>query len=222
MINNKYQLKEKMSLFWHTILCAGDNKVDNARTTAIQIDKFRDQGMGNFQDLILMLSKDPAMLYYLDNIESHKTAVNENFGRELLELFSMGVGKDGELNYTEDDVKASARILTGYRVDVWRTWAATYKPEDHWTGPVTVGGFVDPNAAADGRELVRRYLVHLAHHPQTAQRLARKLAVKFVRDDPPQALVDRLARTYLEHDTAIVPVLRELVTWNLVLVLRRR
>ena len=95
MINNKYQLKEKMSLFWHTILCAGDNKVDNARTTAIQIDKFRDMGMGNFKDMLMMLSTDPAMLYYLDNIESHKTAVNENYGRELLELFYIGVGMDG-------------------------------------------------------------------------------------------------------------------------------
>ena len=84
MINNRYQLQEKMSLFWHTIFCSGDNKVDNARTTAIQIDKFREQGMGNFRDLILMLSKDPAMLYYLDNIESHKASVNENYGRELL------------------------------------------------------------------------------------------------------------------------------------------
>ena len=67
MINNKHQLKEKMSLFWHTILCAGDNKVDNARTTAIQIDKFREYGMGNFKEMLMMLSTDPAMLYYLDN-----------------------------------------------------------------------------------------------------------------------------------------------------------
>ena len=116
MINNKYQLKEKMSLFWHTILCAGDNKVDNARTTAIQIDKFRDLGMGNFKDMLMMLSTDPAMLYYLDNIESHKTAVNENYGRELLELFSIGVGMDNEFNYTEDDVKACARAFTGWNL----------------------------------------------------------------------------------------------------------
>ena len=83
MINNKYQLQEKMALFWHTILCAGDNKVDNARTTSMQYDTFRDKGMGNFKELLLWLSTDPAMLYYLDNIESHKTAVNENYGREL-------------------------------------------------------------------------------------------------------------------------------------------
>ena len=111
MINNKHQLKEKMALFWHTILCAGDNKVDNARTTSMQYDTFREKGMGNFKELLLWLSTDPAMLYYLDNIESHKTAVNENYGRELLELFSLGVGMDQEFNYTEDDVKACARAF---------------------------------------------------------------------------------------------------------------
>ena len=116
MINNKYQLREKTALFWHTILCAGDNKVDNARTTCMEYDKFREIGMGNFRDLLLWLSTDPAMLYYLDNIESHKVAVNENYGRELLELFSMGVGMDGEFNYTEDDVKACARAFTGWNL----------------------------------------------------------------------------------------------------------
>ena len=69
-----------------------------------------------FQDLLLLLSTDPAMIYYLDNCESHKDAVNENYGRELLELFSMGVGMDGEFNYTEDDVKACARAFTGWNI----------------------------------------------------------------------------------------------------------
>ena len=72
-------------------------------------------------------------------------------------------------------------------------------------------GFSDANADADGRDLTRRYLTYLAHHPATAAALARKLAVKFVSDDPPQALVDHLAQVYLDHDTAIVPVLRALV-----------
>ena len=166
----------------------------------------RGLALTSYRQLLRAAVVHPAMSGWLNNDLNTKRGINENLGRELLELHTVGVG-----HYTEDDVKASARILTGYRVDVWRTWAATYKPEDHWTGPVRVGDFVDANAAADGRDLVRRYLVHLAHHPQTAQRLARKLAVKFVRDDPPQALVDRLARTYLQHDTAIVPVLRELV-----------
>ena len=166
----------------------------------------RRHALGRFDEMLVEAITHPSMLLFLDQAVSTKKAPNENLGRELLELHTVGVG-----HYTEDDVKASARILTGYRVDVWRTWAATYEPDDHWTGPVRVGDFVDANGAADGRDLVRRYLRHLAHHPQTAQRLARKLAVKFVRDDPPQALVDRLARTYLQHDTAIVPVLRELV-----------
>jgi uncharacterized protein (DUF1800 family) len=205
-MTSPHQVLERMTEFFEAHLHVPVNGDKQGVWRASYGDVIRRHALGRFDEMLVEAITHPSMLLFLDQAVSTKKAPNENLGRELLELHTVGVG-----HYTEDDVKASARILTGYRVDVWRTWAATYKPEDHWTGPVTVGGFVDPNAAADGRDLVRRYLVHLAHHPQTAQRLARKLAVKFVRDDPPQALVDRLARTYLQHDTAIVPVLRELV-----------
>ena len=78
------------------------------------IGMFREHGMGNFRALLMRLSTSPAMMYYLDNTESHKVAVNENYGRELLELFSLGVGKDEAFNYSEDDVKACARAFTGW------------------------------------------------------------------------------------------------------------
>ena len=186
MINNKYQLKEKMSLFWHTILCAGDNKVDNARTTAIQIDKFRDYGMGNFKDLLMMLSTDPAMLYYLDNIESHKTAVNENYGRELLELFSIGVGMDNDFNYTEDDVKACARAFTGWNLaptipvfPYGRTpFEFRFDPADHDFGEKT---FLGETGNWDGGDIVDI----ICKQPATARFVARKLYDFFVADEPP-------------------------------------
>lgn len=166
----------------------------------------RRHALGRFDEMLQEAITHPAMLIFLDQATSTKRAPNENLGRELLELHTVGVGA-----YTEDDVKSSSRILTGYRVDLWRSWEASYRPEDHWTGPVQVGSFSDPNGDPDGRDLVRRYLAHLAHRPETARRLARKLAVKFVGDTPSDALVELLARTYLQHDTAIVPVLQALV-----------
>jgi uncharacterized protein (DUF1800 family) len=116
MVNSPRQLEEKMCLFWHGIFCVGDSKCMRARQILLELNKFRAHGMGKFDDLLLYLSTDPAMLYYLDNQLSHKDAVNENWGRELLELFSMGVGMDGRANYTEDDVKACAQAFTGWTI----------------------------------------------------------------------------------------------------------
>ena len=90
-------------------------------------------------------------------------------------------------------------------------WATSYNPAAHWTGPVQVMGFSHPNADPDGRAVIAAYLTYLAHHPATAHRLARKLAIRYVSDSPSAALVDHLAQVYLANDTAIVPVLRALV-----------
>ena len=224
MINNRYQLQEKMSLFWHTIFCSGDNKVDNARTTFIQIDKFREQGMGNFRELILMLSKDPAMLYYLDNIESHKTAVNENYGRELLELFSMGVGKDGELNYTEDDVKACARAFTGWNLaptipvfPYGRTpFEFRYDPADHDYGDKT---FLGETGAWNGEDIIDI----ICKQPATARFISRKMYDFFVADEPPvpswrqsqprdPEAIETLEKAYFDSGYEIEAMLRALFT----------
>ena len=116
MINTERPLQEKMTLFWHGIFCVGNSKCEHGRQIQQQLDMFRDLGMGSFPKLLLALSKDPAMVFYLDNCMSHKDAINENFGRELLELFAMGVGMDGHANYSEDDVKACARAFTGWTI----------------------------------------------------------------------------------------------------------
>jgi len=138
---------------------------------------------------------------------STKAAPNENLGRELLELHTVSRAA----GYTEDDVKSSARILTGYRVDLWNTWVASYQPSSHWTGAVNVLGFSDPNTSSDGRAVTKAYLDYLAHHPSTANRIARKLATRFVSDNPSESLVAHLATVYLANDTAIAPVLKALV-----------
>src|SRR5687768_15948499 len=148
MINTKRPLEEKISLFWHGIFCTGHAKCENPRQQQFEIDMFRRDGLGKFSDLLLGLSSDPAMVFFLDNCMSHKGAINENWGRELLELFSMGVGMDGKPNYTEDDVKEAARAFTGWtvanavpRYPYGRYQAKfIYDPSDHDEGEKTFLG----------------------------------------------------------------------------------
>jgi uncharacterized protein (DUF1800 family) len=170
-------------------------------------DVIRKYAFGRYRDMLYAATTHPAMLKYLNNADSSKDAPNENLGRELLELHSVGV----DAGYSEADVKASARILTGLSVD-WRTDVFTYRADYHHVGPLRVMGFGHPNASADGRAVVGAYITYLANHPATATRLARRLAVHFVSDNPPASLVTRLARTYLANGTAITPVLRQLFT----------
>lgn len=205
-MRTRRQVHEVMTEFWEHHLHVPANGEPAFLYRKSYGDVIRANALGTFEDLLQATITHPAMLIYLNNAVSTKRHPNENLGRELLELHTVGRG-----NHTEDDVKNCARVLTGWRVDMWDSWAAWYERDAHWTGPVAVLGFRDANGDPDGRAVTRRMLSHLAHHPATAQRLARKLAVAFVRDDPPQALVDRLARVYLDHGTAIRPVLRALV-----------
>lgn len=165
----------------------------------------RKHALGTFEDLLVATTLHPAMLMFLDNWKSKKNAPNENHGRELLELHT--VGRDA--GYTEAMVKDSARILSGHTVSEV-TWGAVYDPARHTTGAVHVLGFTDPNAGADPR-LAERYLRYLAHHPATARRICRKLAIRFVSDDPSDALVERLAKVFLDSGTDLKATLRALV-----------
>ena len=117
---------------------------------------FRRFGMGSFKDLLIEISRDPAMVYFLDNCLSHKGAINENYGRELLELFSMGVGMDGEFNYTEQDVKECSRAFTGWTIansipnQPYGRYDArfVYNPYDHDDGGEDIlGGDRKPSTA---------------------------------------------------------------------------
>jgi hypothetical protein len=205
-LRSRRQLLEVMTELWEhhfNVPANGDAQFVYRKSYG---DAIRRQALGSFEALLKATITHPSMLIYLNQAVSTKDHPNENLGRELLELHTVGRGQ-----HTEDDVKNCARVLTGYRVDLWNTWEPSYQRSWHWTGPVSVLGFSDPNASTDGRDVAERMLSHLAHHPATAQRVARRLAVKFVSDDPPQALVDRLAQVYLDEGTQIRPVLRALV-----------
>ena len=186
MINNPRQLQEKMSLFWHMIFCSGHSKLDSGEEMGLMIAMFREHGMGNFRDLLMRLSTSPQMMYYLDNTESHKVAVNENYGRELLELFSIGVGKDEAFNYTEDDVKACARAFTGWNnapayppFPYGRSpWQFRYDPADHDDGVKT---FLGETGQWNGEDIINI----ICKRPAAARFISRHLYNFFVADEVP-------------------------------------
>lgn len=169
----------------------------------------RAHALGRFSELLIASARSPAMLRHLDNDVSDRRAVNEHYGRVLLEAHTVGLAA----GYHESEVRASAYLMTGRTVDADGEFV--FDPDLHWTGPVRVLGFCAPDTSSDtapddGLSVGDRYLTYLAGHPATAARIARKLAVRFVSDDPPRGLVDRLARVYLASATEIRPVLREL------------
>jgi hypothetical protein len=200
------QLFEVMVDFWsnHLNMTNPSSSGWDTRTVADR-EVVRKHAMGRFSAMLRASARSPAMLRYLDNASSHKNNVNENYGRELLELHTVGI--DG--GYTEADVRNSAYLMTGRTVT--EDGLFTYDANRHWTGRVKVLKFTHANGSpAKGFEVGEAYLSYLAKHPATARNIARKLAVRFVADNPPPTLVDRLAKAYLDNDTAIVPVLRVL------------
>ena len=202
---SRRQLFEIMVDVWSNhfnITCPGDKtRYSRHRFDA---DVIRTGALGRFEDLLQAGSVHPAMLEYLDNGTSTGQNPNENYARELLELHTVGLAG----GYTERDVKQAALLLTGYQVSNGKP---TYVPSRHYVGTVKVMGFSHPNdSRAAGRPATQAFLTYLARHPSTAARLARTLAVRFVSDDPPAALLTRLAQVYLANDTAIVPVLATL------------
>jgi uncharacterized protein (DUF1800 family) len=202
------QVHEVMVDFWSNLLNVALFH-DDAIFWRMDYDRvIRAHALTSFEKLLHAAITHPAMGLYLDNAFSSKESPNENLGRELLELHTVGV----DAGYTEDHVKASARMLTGYRVDVWwPSFRSFYDTSWHDTQPVKVLGFQHANRAADGRDATRAYLSYLARHPATAQRLARRLCAKFVSDQPSAAIVRAVARAYVDHGTAIKPTLLAMV-----------
>ena len=183
-------LREKMCLLWHRVFATGQTKLIQGRVVINQIDMFREHGMGSFDNLLLQLSRDPAMLMWLDNQDNHKGSINENYGREILELFSMGVG-----NYTEEDIKECARAFTGWRVvnpDYmsikmrnntvrpygYMTWQFEYDDDDHDHGEKTLLG---ETGDFNGEDAVRV----ICKQEATARFIARHIYHFLVADELP-------------------------------------
>ena len=180
MINTKRPLEEKMALFWHQLFATSNAKVDNPPELTRQIAMFREHGLGSYRDLLVELAKSPAMIFWLDNHGNHDGAINENWGRELLELFSMGVG-----NYSEDDIKNAARAFTGWSIapKIPRNplgrffWKFEYKPEDHDNEEKT---FLGQTGNFNGEDIMGI----IVDQPASPRFLARHLYRFFVADEP--------------------------------------
>jgi uncharacterized protein (DUF1800 family) len=197
-----------MTLFWHGLFATAYEKLMNGRAISAQIEMFRRHCLGNFHTILLDLSRDPAMIIWLDNDANHREAHNENYGRELLELFSMGVG-----NYTEEDVKTCAAAFTGWTIAPYIarypwgsfSWEFEYRPEDH---DDTEREFLGHTGRFNGEDVIDI----IAKHPATGRFLARKLYDFFVSDDPPpEEAIETLSDAYFQSDYDVRSVMRVLL-----------
>ena len=218
MINTRRPLEEKIALFWHGVHCTAHSKVEFGRQMTVTVDLFRRYGLGNFRYLLLEVAKDPGMIFFLDNNLNHKKGINENWGRELLELFSMGVG-----NYTEDDVKEAARGFTGWTLAPtfpqfpWHraaTWEFLYDTTRHDNAPKA---FLGREGKFNGDDIVDI----ICQQPATARFIARHLYNFFVADEPPvpqwantpprdPQAIEVLAQAYFDANYDICAMLRVL------------
>jgi uncharacterized protein (DUF1800 family) len=211
------QLNEVMFDFWfnHFNVFAGKG-IDRFLLTSYERDTIRPHMWGRFEDLLLATAKSPAMLFYLDNAQSvaapenrskftqrmienrrpdmaKKGGLNENYAREIMELHTLGV----DAGYSQTDVTELARVLTGWTIDR-QTGTFVYRPAMHDTGAKTVLGV--RFRAGGGMEEGEKMIHILAHHPATARHIATQLAQRLVSDDPPKALIDRVAKKFLDSD----------------------
>ncbi len=217
MINSPRPLEEKLALFWHHVLATAWYKSEHIRAVPNQIDMFRRIGFSDFREILLELSRDPAMIFWLDNNENRKNEPNENYGRELLELFSMGVG-----NYTEQDIKMAARAFTGW------TFAQpiplyphgdydaefVFREDDHDHSNKT---FLGETGRFNGEDIIDI----IVKQPATARFVSRHLYNFFVADEPqvpswnqvppqdPQA-IETLVKAYFDSGGNIRSMLRVL------------
>jgi uncharacterized protein (DUF1800 family) len=212
------QLQEVLTDFWYNHFNVFlDKGADRYMVTAYERDVIRPNVYGKFKDLLLATAKSPAMLFYLDNAQSvgdnamanrnpnakNKRGLNENYGRELMELHTLGV--DG--GYTQSDVTNVARCFTGWTVrDPRGGGDFFYNDRLHDKGEKIVLGVTIP--AGGGMEDGLKVLDILEHHPSTARFISKSLAIRFVSDNPPQALVDRMASTFINTDGDLTAVMK--------------
>ncbi|MEX0958678.1 MAG: DUF1800 domain-containing protein [Burkholderiales bacterium] len=192
MLTTHRPLEEKMTLFWHGHFATSEVKVRDYRKMLLQNELFREKGTGNFRELMIGVAQDPAMLAFLDAGVNVKGAPNENFAREIMELFTMGVG-----NYTETDIREAARAFTGWNfVDL----DFVVRPDEHDGASKTVLGRTGP---FDGIEVIDIIL----EEPVTAEYLAGKLYRYFVREDLTPQTQRKLAAMFRDSGYEIGPLL---------------
>jgi uncharacterized protein (DUF1800 family) len=239
LVHSRRPLQEKMALFWHNHFATAHTKIANdagaeeaTRMLAAkpsedpggvkgQLELFREYALGNFRDLLVAVAQDPAMLYWLDGRTNFRNQPQENFARELMELFTMGVG-----TFAETDVYAGARVFTGWNtarpgVGTARHFAFNYNAAQHDTGakeftfPIYPGGSrtIPARGGASGMQDGLDFIDAVARHPATGPRLARKLFAFFVNEvDPPDAaLVSEVSDLYYARGFAIEPMVRRLI-----------
>jgi len=243
MIHTRRPLQEKMAMFWHNLFATAYSKLaaDSGKTQAAkmlaykrgalrgpqgQIELFREYALGSYRDLLVQVAQDPAMLVWLDGKSNTKAKPQENFGREVMELFTVGVG-----HYTEPDVYAAARVFTGwnlrksegyrrddinayqefiYNADQHETSEKTFSFPIYSTGSHTIPARSESAGFEDGIDLITA----LAVHPETAQRLARRFWNFFISEvhPPDPNFVANVASLYLQSGTEIRPVVRYILT----------
>jgi len=197
MMNGPAPLLEKMTLFWHGHFATSAQKVRDAYWLWLQNDTLRHNALGNFARLVKRISRDPAMMIYLDLQQNQKAHPNENWARELMELFTVGIG-----NYTEDDIRAAARAFTGYRVD-FTTQQFRFAPMQQDLGKKTFMGKTGP---LNGDQIIDI----LIQKPACAEFIGKKLWRFFVEDEPQQKIVDLIASRLRAHNFEIRPLLHEI------------
>ena len=223
MLTTERPLEEKLTLFWHNHFAISGSKCDFGPMMHQYVDVMRDNATGSFYDLLLQVSKTPAMLKWLDTDQSVPGHPNENFAREVMELFTLGIG-----NYTEKDVQEAARTLLGWSLRYpiyerlggdqnakiqgamehgWPLVASSFSPEMRDMGHKTILG---KTAAFDAESFMRL----LAYHPVTAKRMVKKLFSYFAYDNPSDATVDKFVKIWYKNDLHTGPWLAALAHSN--------
>lgn len=195
-------LVEKMTLFWHGHFTSSFSKVYNIPAILSQHRLYRARGLGDFTSLAQAMAVEPAMLWYLDNADNVKRSPNQNFARELMELFLLGVG-----NYTEDDVVAAARAWTGHGTPRWDDPTYVFKPDQHDDGDKT---FFGTTKNWNGPDIITEILTNPAKRPVMARFIARKLWEFFAYQNPSADIVDAVAQGFMDSNLDIRHALRVL------------
>mgnify|MGYP001031530120 CR=1 FL=1 len=201
MITSPCPLQEKMALFWHGHFATSIRKVKVPYMMYKQNQTFREHAFGNFQKLVTAVSQDPAMLVYLDNTRSKAGSPNENYARELMELFTLGEG-----HYTEEDIKASARAFTGWQMQPTR-YEFINNTRNHDSGKKT---FLGQTGNFDGNDIIRIIL----EQEQSSKFMVSKLWNFFAYENPSTKIIDELAQTFRDNKYELKPLLTAIFTSN--------